>query len=281
MCTTMKLGPSSQCVSCALLAHPVAKNGPTRDRPGHMPVLGRPVPGGGRRTGVLDLRGHADRLGREAGGASADIPWSPADPAGPCRGVTTTPPPSIGHEAAHRRPHAALLAFARRACPATKTPAAAAGRNALHRPFGMHGKAIARIEARRGNIPACLAPSSRGGLAARSGSDGVMPSTEAAGYDRNRFPGRGLGAAATTRAGLEGHGPQRPRGGDGSEIGRPLARGLVACPECSRIGHRGCKLSHPSAAWNRSSSGACEASRAAARSARGTRASAGRGGAER
>lgn len=279
MLTTRRLGLSSPCVSGALLALPVAKNGPTHYRPIHMRVLGgRPAPGGGRRTGMINLRGLADQPGCGAGGVSIDIPGSPVDPASPCCGVATTPPSGIGREAAHRRSHAALSAFARRACPATKTPAAASGYNASCRPFGMHGKAIGRIEARRGKIPAYLVPSGGGGLAARSGSDCVLPSTEAAGCIRNRFPGRGLGAAAAARAGLEGREPRRPRGRDGSEIGRPSTRGPVACTECGRIGHRGSGLRHPRAAWNRSSSGAGETSCAGARPARGMRASARRGG---
>ncbi len=109
MCSTRRPGPLLLCVDGILLAPLGAKNTAAHGLPGRMRVWdGKPTPSGGCRTGVCTLRGPAGWPRRKAGGTPAAVQGPPADPAGPCRGVATTSPPSIGRRAAHRLLHAEL-----------------------------------------------------------------------------------------------------------------------------------------------------------------------------
>lgn len=75
---------------------------------------------------------------------------------------------------------------------AVKTLEPAAARNVSCRPVKIDGKTIARIEVRRGTSPAYLDPAGRGEFVVRSDSASVLLNTKgAAGYIRDRFPGRG------------------------------------------------------------------------------------------
>lgn len=240
MRSARRLGPLPLHASGSLPALTNSKNSAVRDSSGRIHVQnGKPALGGGCRTDVLHLCRPADWPRCEGGGRCASIQGPLADLAGPRHCVPTTPPPGGRCGEAHRHPHAALSALdARRTRDAVETTCTVASWNASRKPASMCGRAIARIKAHRAKSPAYLAPFGGGGLAARSGSDCVLPSREAAERIRDRFPVRGLGAAAgrvgpcaaaAARADLKGSRSQRPRGRGGAGVRHPSVYGPVGC----------------------------------------------------
>lgn len=111
MSSIRRPGPQLLCVFGAVRTLGT-KNVAARGRSGCMRVLdGRLTPGGSYRTWVYDLSGPAGRARRKAGGRFAAIQEPLADPVGYYRGVATMQPLGIRCGAAHKRPHAVLLAF--------------------------------------------------------------------------------------------------------------------------------------------------------------------------
>lgn len=109
MCNAKRLGPPLLCVDGNLLISAGIKYDVTRDRSSCMHARdGKSVPGGRRRTGVINLRGSADRPRCAPGGRYVDSQGSPAVPTCSRRGASATSLQGVRCKAVRKLPHAAF-----------------------------------------------------------------------------------------------------------------------------------------------------------------------------